>query len=73
MSFRTLIKLPSYMKDIHEEFYPSPADLQTVYDAIEADENTEKGLSETEWQTLIGKYPSVYPYSKAIAEDLVRQ
>nr|QGV11535.1 FAR18 [Tetrastichus brontispae] len=62
-----------YMKDIHEEFYPSPADLQTVYDAIEADEKTEKGLSETELQTLIGKYPNIYPYSKAIAEDLVRQ
>lgn len=62
-----------YRKDIHEEFYPSPADLQTVYGVIAADEKTENGMSEKEVQAVIGKFPNIYPYSKAIAEDLVRQ
>ncbi|XP_058793887.1 fatty acyl-CoA reductase 1-like [Phymastichus coffea] len=62
-----------YKKDIEEQFYPPPADLQAVQEAIEADERTEGGLPEDQLQALIGKFPNIYPYSKAIAEDLVRQ
>lgn len=62
-----------YNRHIEEKFYPSPANLDVVYDIIKNDTATTDGLSEQEVEKIIGKFPNVYTYTKAIAEDLVKQ
>ncbi|XP_058802021.1 fatty acyl-CoA reductase 1-like [Phymastichus coffea] len=62
-----------YRKNIEEEFYDPPGDLKMIYDMIAADESAKHGLTEDVLKILLGEYPNVYCFSKAIAEDLVSQ
>ncbi|KAJ8673699.1 hypothetical protein QAD02_004961 [Eretmocerus hayati] len=60
-----------YMKCISEEFYKAPGDLDLVKKMIEIDERI--GMDEESSKKWIGKFPNIYTFSKAIAEELVRQ
>ena len=62
-----------YEKEIYEEFYRAPADLKTVHDLMEADKRSPNGLSETLLKMNLEKWPNMYTFSKATAEDLIRQ
>ncbi|XP_058802018.1 fatty acyl-CoA reductase 1-like isoform X2 [Phymastichus coffea] len=62
-----------YRKNIEEEFYDPPGDLKMIYDMIAADESAKHGLTEDVLKMLLGEYPNVYCFSKAIAEGLVKQ
>ncbi|KAJ8664288.1 hypothetical protein QAD02_005950 [Eretmocerus hayati] len=60
-----------YMKCIEDELYEPPGDLALVNKMIEIDDRI--GINETSLPEYIGKYPNIYTFSKAIAEELVRQ
>lgn len=62
-----------HLEHIEEHLYEPPANLKTVYDMIDADEKAKNGMSKEALRMLIGKWPNIYTFSKAIAEDLVRE
>ncbi|XP_001601550.5 fatty acyl-CoA reductase 1 isoform X2 [Nasonia vitripennis] len=57
---------------LEEKFYRSPADLKTVADMLEADA-APSGLTKDALEMLLGEWPNIFAYSKATAEELVRQ
>ncbi|XP_058797227.1 fatty acyl-CoA reductase 1-like isoform X2 [Phymastichus coffea] len=62
-----------YTKNIEEKCYPFAADINVIYQAIEADEKSEDRLNEEALKLLIGRHPNIYTYTKAFSEELVRQ
>ena len=59
-------------KTIEEKFYNAPANLKAVDDMIAADSET-VGLTRDALAMLLGDWPNVYTFSKAIAEELIQQ
>ncbi|XP_023248513.1 fatty acyl-CoA reductase 1 [Copidosoma floridanum] len=58
---------------VEEKFYRSPADLKTVDDMIAADTETKPGLTKESLRMLLGHWPNIFTFTKATAEELVRQ
>ena len=57
---------------IEEKFYRSPADLKTVEDMMAAD-LAPSGLTDDSLRMLLGDWPNIFVFSKAVAEELVQQ
>ncbi|XP_015598032.1 fatty acyl-CoA reductase wat [Cephus cinctus] len=60
-----------YLHEIEEKFYPSTIDMEMVYDVIRADSRST--MSEEAEKSIIGKWPNSYTFSKALAENLVKE
>ncbi|XP_023316329.1 fatty acyl-CoA reductase 1-like [Trichogramma pretiosum] len=58
---------------VEEVFYPAPADTRAVEDMIAADSETASGLTRDALDMLLGDWPNVFVFGKAIAEDLVQR
>lgn len=58
--------------DIKEKFYESPIDYRQALDILETLDLSDENL-EVFTKKLIAPWPNVYTFSKAIAEDMVRQ
>ncbi|XP_060830647.1 fatty acyl-CoA reductase wat-like [Bombus pascuorum] len=57
---------------VEEKFYPSPADIKLIKDVIKVDEETKSGLSQASMRDIAGSWINFYPFSKATAENLVK-
>ncbi|OAD57853.1 hypothetical protein WN48_01390 [Eufriesea mexicana] len=61
-----------YNQTIEEKFYPPPADLKLIKDLIRADEENAAGVTKEVVQSMVDKWINIYSFSKATAEELVR-
>jgi fatty acyl-CoA reductase len=59
-----------YQRIIEDKFYSAPADLNMINDMIQAESQT--GISNETLKMLIGKWTNIYAFTKATAEDIVR-